>query len=150
MCLNQHPRLGFSPFPPPKAWRIPSRLRVTWGLLCAEVPWRLPSEEGAFSWGPLQHGTRVLGVSPQAFDARGSDYHGLWILEILARAQQSVHVSEGSQWRVLCWPVSTPTHSRHGPQAYFDSRDGIGSPVREVGWSKPGMTFIPFLYLISC
>lgn len=151
MCLSQHPRVGFLPLPPPKASPLPSRLRVTWGLLCAEVPCRLPSEEGGFSWGPLQHGTWVLGVLPRAFDARGSDHHGLWTLQGLrmARAQQSVHVSEGSQWRVPCWPVSTPTHSSCGPQAYFDSRDGIGSPVREVGGSKPGISFVPFLSLIS-
>ena len=63
----------------------------------------------------------------------------------MARAQQSVHVSEGSQWRVPCWLVSTPAHSSHGLQAYFDSRGGIVSPVKEVRGSKLGITSVPFL-----
>ena len=74
-------------FFPVKFYPSPQDSCLPGAPLPAEVPRRLHSQEGGFSWGPQHQGTWILGDFTLVLKARGSGHHPLGALGSMVPAK---------------------------------------------------------------
>ena len=132
--LSKLPRACVSLFLPLKLHLSPPESCAPGTLLPAEVPRRLHSQEGSFSWGPQPRGSGYLVTLPWSSWPDGR----VTVIRVHG-ANQKVRCERGlspGQSVGLCQHCE----SGLGTWIYSGSRDRIASQVREAGGSKPGMT----------
>ena len=101
--------------------------------LPAEVPRRLHSQEGSFSWGPRPRGSGSLVTLPWSSWPDGR----VTVIRVTGQARRSG--VRGSQCRAECRP-GRHCESSLGTRIYSGSRDRKASQVREAGGSTLGIT----------
>ena len=135
--LSKHPRPYVSLHLPPDTSSFPYWLILPAPPLPAEVPRRLHSQEGGFSWGPQPHGSGYLVTLPWSMRPE----HRAIVVGATSDSGPSQGKPDSRGLRgglmkgallgcVNCVPAQPKT------QAYSGSSDGIVSQVREIRGNK--------------